>query len=678
MPFPRYDIRKVRNIGIIAHIDAGKTTITERILYYTGKSHKIGEVHNGEAVMDWMPEEKERGITITSAVTTCYWQGHEIHIIDTPGHVDFTMEVDRSLRVLDGAIGVFCAVGGVEPQSETVWHQADRYQVPKIAFINKMDRIGADFFGTVKQMIDKLGANPLILQLPLGKEQDFKGVIDLLQMKTIIWHQETLGATYDVIDIPEGHQKEAFLYREMLLEKLAEIDEEIMDAYLNEIPIPLPKLKQVIRIATLQLQFLPVLCGAALKNMGIQPLLDAVVNYLPSPMDIPPIKGDNAHTGKAETRAADEKSPFCGLVFKTMLDQGRKFSLVRVYSGKVKVGDVVYNPRKAVRERIARIFRLHADKKERLDEVKAGDIVAFAGLKHAATGDTLCEEAHPIILEPMSLYKPVISVALEAKTKQDAEKAAFGLQKLAEEDPTFQIKTDEDTGETIISGMGELHLEVIISRLEREFHAQVNTGTPQVVYRETITQESEVEKCFKKEMGPHIHFGHVKIKVRPLERGTGIKFKRTLSETEIPSTFWPVIEESLQNVLHQGVIAGYPMIDIEVELCGGSTEEHATELGYRIAAAQALKEACKNAMPILLEPLMKLEVILPDEYVGEVIGDINSRKGQIEIIEKKGKVTVITAIVPLSQMFGYSTVLRSMTQGRGIFTMQFLRFDKIE
>jgi len=659
MPFPRYDIRKVRNIGIIAHIDAGKTTITERILYYTGKSHKIGEVHNGEAVMDWMPEEKERGITITSAVTTCYWQGHEIHIIDTPGHVDFTMEVDRSLRVLDGAIGVFCAVGGVEPQSETVWHQADRYQVPKIAFINKMDRIGADFFGTVKQMIDKLGANPLILQLPLGKEQDFKGVIDLLQMKTIIWHQETLGATYDVIDIPEGHQKEAFLYREMLLEKLAEIDEEIMDAYLNEIPIPLPKLKQVIRIATLQLQFLPVLCGAALKNMGIQPLLDAVVNYLPSPMDIPPIKGDNAHTGKAETRAADEKSPFCGLVFKTMLDQGRKFSLVRVYSGKVKVGDVVYNPRKA-------------------DEVKAGDIVAFAGLKHAATGDTLCEEAHPIILEPMSLYKPVISVALEAKTKQDAEKAAFGLQKLAEEDPTFQIKTDEDTGETIISGMGELHLEVIISRLEREFHAQVNTGTPQVVYRETITQESEVEKCFKKEMGPHIHFGHVKIKVRPLERGTGIKFKRTLSETEIPSTFWPVIEESLQNVLHQGVIAGYPMIDIEVELCGGSTEEHATELGYRIAAAQALKEACKNAMPILLEPLMKLEVVLPDEYVGEVIGDINSRKGQIEIIEKRGKVTVITAIVPLSQMFGYSTVLRSMTQGRGIFTMQFLRFDKIE
>ncbi|CAD7773339.1 Elongation factor G [Candidatus Methanoperedenaceae archaeon GB37] len=678
MPFPRYDIRKVRNIGIIAHIDAGKTTITERILYYTGKSHKIGEVHNGEAVMDWMPEEKERGITITSAVTTCYWQGHEIHIIDTPGHVDFTMEVDRSLRVLDGAIGVFCAVGGVEPQSETVWHQADRYQVPKIAFINKMDRIGADFFGTVKQMIDKLGANPLILQLPLGKEQDFKGVIDLLQMKTIIWHQETLGATYDVIDIPEGHQKEAFLYREMLLEKLAEIDEEIIDAYLNEIPIPLSKLKQVIRIATLQLQFLPVLCGAALKNMGIQPLLDAVVNYLPSPMDIPPIKGDNAHTGKAETRAADEKSPFCGLVFKTMLDQGRKFSLVRVYSGKVKVGDVVYNPRKAVRERIARIFRLHADKKERLDEVKAGDIVAFAGLKHAATGDTLCEEAHPIILEPMSLYKPVISVALEAKTKQDAEKAAFGLQKLAEEDPTFQIKTDEDTGETIISGMGELHLEVIISRLEREFHAQVNTGTPQVVYRETITQESEVEKCFKKEMGPHIHFGHVKIKVRPLERGTGIKFKRTLSETEIPSTFWPVIEESLQNVLHQGVIAGYPMIDIEVELCGGSTEEHATELGYRIAAAQALKEACKNAMPILLEPLMKLEVVLPDEYVGEVIGDINSRKGQIEIIEKRGKVTVITAIVPLSQMFGYSTVLRSMTQGRGIFTMQFLRFDKIE
>jgi len=673
-----YDIKRVRNIGIIAHIDAGKTTITERILYYTGKSYKIGEVHDGEAVMDWMQEEKESGINITSAVPTCYWRGHEIQIIDTQGHVDFTVEVERSLRVLDGAIGVFCAVGGVEPQSETVWHQADRYHVPKMAFINKMDRMGADFFGTVKQMVDKLGVNPLILQLPLGKEQSFRGIIDLLQMKIIIWHQETLGATYDVIEIPREYQKEALRYREIFLEKLAEIDEEIMDAYLNENPISLSKLKQTIRTATLQLKLVPIFCGAALKNMGIQPLLDAVVDYLPSPMDIPPIKGDNAHTGKAETRSPDEKAPFCGLVFKTMLEQGRKLSLVRVYSGKLKVSDIVYNPRKGIRERIARIFRLHADKKERLEEVKAGDIVAFAGLKHAATGDTLCEEAHPIILEPMSLYKPVISIALEPKTKQDAEKAAFGLQKLAEEDPTFQIKTDEDTGETIISGMGELHLEVVISRLEREFHAKVNTGNPQVVYRETVTQESIGEKRFKKEMGPHIHFGHVKIKVKPLERGVGIKFKRTLSETEVPSMFWPAIEEALKNILHQGVIAGYPMVDMEIELCGGSTEEHATELGYRIAAAQALKEACKNAAPILLEPVMKLEVVLPDEYVGEVIGDINSRKGQIEFIEKKGKVTVITAIIPLSKMFGYSTVLRSMTQGRGVFTMQFLRFDKIE
>ena len=678
MSSQRYNIKRVRNIGIIAHIDAGKTTITERILYYTGRSHKIGEVHDGEAVMDWMPEEKERGITITSAVTTCYWHEHEIHLIDTPGHVDFTVEVERSLRVLDGAIGVFCAVGGVEPQSETVWHQADRYQVPKIAFVNKMDRMGADFFGTVKQMVDKLGVGPLILQLPLGKEQSFRGVIDLLQMKAIVWHHETLGATYDVTEIPVEYQKEALRYREGLLEKLAEIDEEIIDAYLNETPISLSKLKQTIRAATLQLKLVPIFCGAALKNIGIQPLLDAIVDYLPSPIDIPPIKGDNAHTGKAETRSPDEKAPFCGLVFKTMLDQGRKFSLVRVYSGKVKVSDVVHNPRKGVQERIARIFRLHADKKERLEEVKAGDIVAFAGLKHATTGDTLCDKIHPIILEPMSLYKPVISIALEPKTKQDSEKAAFGLQKLAEEDPTFQIKTDEDTGETIISGMGELHLEVIISRLEREFHARVNTGNPQVVYRETITQEFTVEKVFKKQMGPHVHFGHVKIKVRPLERGAGIKFKRTLSETEVPSMFWPAIEEALSNVLHQGVIAGYPMVDIEVELCGGSTEEHATELGYRIASAQALKEACKNAVPILLEPIMRLEVVSPDEYVGEIIGDINSRKGQVEIIEKQGKVTVITATVPLSKMFGYSTVLRSMTQGRGVFTMHFLRFDKLE
>jgi len=673
-----YNIKRVRNIGIIAHIDAGKTTISERILYYTGKSHKIGEVHDGQAIMDWMPEEKERGITITSAVTTCYWRNHEIHLIDTPGHVDFTIEVERSLRVLDGAIGVFCAVGGVEPQSETVWHQADRYRVPKIAFVNKMDRIGADFFGTVNQMVEKLGANPLILQLPLGTEQDFKGVIDLLQMKAIIWHDETLGATYEMIEIPSEYKEIAKKYREELLEKVADVDEHIMELYLNEIPISLNDLKQTIRKATLELKLVPVLCGAALKNRGIQPLLDAIVDYLPSPLDIPPIKGDNAITGKSEMRPPDEKAPFCALAFKIMLEQGRKLTLVRVYSGKIKVGEEVYNPRQRVTERIARIFRLHADKKERMEEVKAGDIVAFAGLKHVTTGDTLCDKNQPIILEPMDFYKPVISIAVEPKTKEDAEKAVFGLNKLAEEDPTFQVKIDEDTGQTIISGMGELHLEIIISRLEREFHACVNTGKPQVVYRETITQEAVGEKIFRKELGTTIHFGHVKIKVRPLDRGMGIKFKRTISETEIPSHFWPAIEEALENILHQGVIAGYPMTDIEVELCGGSIEEHATELGYRVAASQALKEACEKATPILLEPVMKLEVVLPDEYLGEVIGDINSRKGLVETIERKGKVTIVTAIVPLSQMFGYSTILRSLTQGRGSFTMQFSHFDKIE
>ncbi|MDL1955754.1 MAG: elongation factor G [Candidatus Desulfofervidus auxilii] len=673
-----YNIKRVRNIGIIAHIDAGKTTISERILYYTGKSHKIGEVHDGQAIMDWMPEEKERGITITSAVTTCYWRNHEIHLIDTPGHVDFTIEVERSLRVLDGAIGVFCAVGGVEPQSETVWHQADRYRVPKIAFVNKMDRIGADFFGTVNQMVEKLGANPLILQLPLGTEQNFKGVIDLLQMKAIIWHDETLGATYEMIEIPSEYEEIAKKYREELLEKVADIDEHIMELYLNEISISLNDLKQAIRKATLELKLVPVLCGAALKNRGIQPLLDAIVDYLPSPLDIPPIKGDNAITGKSEMRPPDEKAPFCALAFKIMLEQGRKLTLVRVYSGKIKIGEEVYNPRQKVTERIARIFRLHADKKERMEEVKAGDIVAFAGLKHVTTGDTLCDKNQPIILEPMDFYKPVISIAVEPKTKEDAEKAVFGLNKLAEEDPTFQVKIDEDTGQTIISGMGELHLEIIISRLKREFHACVNTGKPQVVYRETITQEAMGEKIFRKELGTNIHFGHVKIKVRPLDRGMGIKFKRTISETEIPSHFWPAIEEALENILHQGVIAGYPMTDIEVELCGGSVEEHATELGYRVAASQALKEACEKATPILLEPVMKLEVVLPDEYLGEVIGDINSRKGLVETIERKGKVTIVTAIVPLSQMFGYSTILRSLTQGRGSFTMQFSHFDKIE
>ena len=665
------------NVGTIGHVDHGKTTLTAAILAYF---KAVGGVAQDKSVdqIDNAPEEKERGITITSAVTTCYWRNHEIHLIDTPGHVDFTIEVERSLRVLDGAIGVFCAVGGVEPQSETVWHQADRYKVPKIAFVNKMDRLGADFLGTVKQMEDKLGANPLILQLPLGVEQDFKGVIDLIRMKAIVWHDETLGATYDILDIPEEYQEQAAKYREQLLEKLAEIDEKIMELYLNEEPISETEIKRTIRTATLQLKLVPVLCGAALKNRGIQPLLDAVVDYLPSPVDIPPVKGDNAITGKSETRPPDEKAPFCALAFKIMMDQGRKLTLVRVYSGKVKVGDTVYNSRQRTKERIARIFRLHADKRERLEEVKAGDIVAIAGLKKVTTGDTLCDEKHPIILEPIDFYRPVISIAVEPKTREDAEKAIFGLQKLAEEDPTFQIKTDEDTGQTVISGMGELHLDIIIRRLEREFHARVNTGRPQVVYRETITKPVELEKIFQKELGTTPHFGQVKLRIAPLPRGSGIKFKRTLSENDIPPDFWPAIEEALQNVLQQGVVAGYPMIDLEVDLCGGSTHEHATELGYRIAASQALKEACQQAEPILLEPIMKLEVVLPDEYMGEVIGDINSRKGQVESIDKRGKVTVITATVPLSRMFGYSTDLRSLTQGRGSFTMQFLRFDKVD
>ncbi len=670
-------LKKIRNIGIIAHIDAGKTTITERILYYTGKSHKIGEVHDGEAIMDWMPEEKERGITITSAVTTFYWKDCEIHLIDTPGHVDFTIEVERSLRVLDGAIGVFCAVGGVEPQSETVWHQADKYRVPKIAFINKMDRLGADFFGTVKQMVEKLGANPLILQLPLGEENGFKGVIDLLKMKAIVWNEKDLGATYKFVEIPEEYKEKGQKYRERLIEKIAEIDEEVMGLYLDERPIPEATLKSVIRRCTIDLEVVPVLCGAALKNKGIQPLLDAIVDYLPSPLDLPPIEGIEPKTDEIMRYPPSERAPFCGLVFKIMMDQGRKLTFVRAYSGSLKAGETVYNPRKDVKERIARVFRMHANRRERVAEIKAGDIMAVAGLKSVTTGDTLCQPEHPIILEPIEFYRPVISIAIEPKTKEDEEKVGIGLSKLSEEDPTFQIREDKDTGQTLISGMGELHLQVLINRLEREFHARVNVGKPQVVYRETICKEAEAEKVFEKVLGTTPHFGHVRLKVLPLPRESGIKFLRKISPEQIPEIFWPAIEEAIRNTINQGVVLGYPMVDMQIELIGGGFKEHSSELGYSIAANQAIKEAINSASPILLEPIMRLEVIVPEVFMGEVISDINARKGKIEAINRGKGVNIISATVPLSHMFGYSTDLRSMTQGRGSFTMQFLRFDKI-
>lgn len=671
-------LSKIRNIGIIAHIDAGKTTITERILYYTGRSHKIGEVHDGEAIMDWMPEEKERGITITSAVTTFYWKDCEIHLIDTPGHVDFTIEVERSLRVLDGAIGVFCAVGGVEPQSETVWHQADKYKVPKIAFINKMDRLGADFFGTIKQMVKKLGANPLILQLPFGEENGFKGIIDLLKMKAIVWENQDFGITYKFIEIPEEYKENSEKYHERLIEKLAEIDEGIMGLYLEERPIAESILKSAIRRSTIDLKAVPVLCGAALKNKGIQPLLDAIADYLPSPLDLPPIEGSNPKTHEVKKYPPDEKAPFCGLVFKIMTDQGRKLTFIRAYSGTLKADDVVYNPRKDKKERIARIFQMHANRRERIAGIKAGDIVGVAGLKSATTGDTICHPEHPIILEPIEFYHPVISIAIEPKTKEDEEKIGFGLNRLSEEDPTFQIEENKDTGQTLISGMGELHLQILVNRLEREFHARVNVGKPQVVYRETICKVAEAERVFEKVLGTTSHFGHVKLRVLPLPRGSGIKFLRKISPEQIPEIFWPAIEESIKDTINQGIVLGYPIVDIQTELIGGGFKEHSSELGYRIAANQAIKETLNNASPILLEPIMRLEVIVPEIFMGEVIGDINARKGKIGAINRAKSVTLISSTVPLSHMFGYSTDLRSMTQGRGSFTMQFLRFDKVD
>ncbi len=671
-------LSKIRNIGIIAHIDAGKTTITERILYYTGRSHKIGEVHDGEAIMDWMPEEKERGITITSAVTTFYWKDCEIHLIDTPGHVDFTIEVERSLRVLDGAIGVFCAVGGVEPQSETVWHQADKYKVPKIAFINKMDRLGADFFGTVKQMVKKLGANPLILQLPFGEEDGFKGIIDLLKMEAIVWENQDFGLTYNFIEIPEEYKENSEKYRERLIEKLAEIDEEIMGLYLEEKPIAESILKSAIRRSTIDLKAVPVLCGAALKNKGIQPLLDAIADYLPSPLDLPPIEGSNPKTHEVKKYPPDEKAPFCGLVFKIMADQGRKLTFIRAYSGTLKADDVVYNPRKGIKERIARIFQMHANRRERIAQIRAGDIVGAAGLKSVTTGDTICHPEHPIILEPIEFYRPVISIAIEPKTKEDQEKANFGLNKLSEEDPTFQIEEDKDTGQTLISGMGELHLQILVNRLEREFHTRVNVGKPQVVYRETICKGAEAERVFEKVLGTTSHFGHVKLRILPLLRESGIKFLRKISPEQIPEIFWPAIEESIKDTTNQGIVLGYPLVDMQIELIGGGFKEHSSELGYRIAANQAIKEALNNASPILLEPIMRLEVIVPEIFMGEVIGDINARKGKIGAINRAKNVTLISSTVPLSYMFGYSTDLRSMTQGRGSFTMQFLRFDKVD
>jgi elongation factor G len=670
-------INRIRNIGIIAHIDAGKTTVTERILYYTGRSHKLGEVHDGEAIMDWMPDEQERGITITSAVTTCHWKDAEIQIIDTPGHVDFTIEVERSLRVLDGAIGVFCAVGGVEPQSETVWRQADKYKVPKMAFVNKLDRVGANFFGTVEMMKKKLHANPLVLQLPVGSEDDFNGVIDLIEMRAIVWDDETLGAHYQIVDIPESMVDKARQYRDQLVETVAEQDDDIMEAYLSDAAIAPEALQAAIRRATCGLKLVPVLCGSALRNKGIQPLLDAIVRFLPSPVEVPPIKGINPETGDTVTCKSSDTAPLAALIFKVSMMEGRKLSFVRVYSGRLKAGDDIYNPSLKKTEKLSRILRMHANKRDRIDVAGAGSIVGVVGLKLSSTGETLCLAKHPVLLERIEFYEPVISIAIEPKTHADQEKISQVLEKFLAEDPTLRVRQDEDTGQTILSGMGELHLEIIISRMQREFNTQVNVGKPQVVHRETIETEAEGNAVFDKEIAGQRQFGEVTLRLKPLPRGSGVRFASRVSAETIPEIFIPVIEKGVMESLESGTLMGYPVVDVDAMLVGGSfRESNGTELAYKVAASIACKNALNNAKPYLLDPIMKVEVFVPEAFMGEVIGDLNARDGKIEAIESQAGIQVIKAVVPLAQMFGYSTVLRSATQGRGTFTMQFSHFDR--
>ena len=671
-------LRKTRNMGIMAHIDAGKTTLTERILYYTGRSHKMGEVHDGEAVMDWMPEEQERGITITSAVTTCQWLQHTINLIDTPGHVDFTIEVERSLRVLDGVVAVFCAVGGVEPQSETVWHQADRYHVPKIAFINKMDRVGADFNNTIEQIKEKLGARPLILHLPWGREDGFQGTIDLLNMRGIHWREETLGMGYDLVDIPDNLRDEADFYREQLLETLADLDDHLMDLYLGGQEIPLTDLLAVIRRGTIGLKIVPIYCGAALRNKGVQPLLDGIIHFLPNPMDIPPVSGLNPLCDKMEIRPAKDEAPFAGLAFKIIMDQGRKLTYLRLYSGTLNVGQEILNPTKNIRERVARMLRIHANKRERIEQARAGDIVGLMGLKDTTTGDSLTDLDHPIILEAIDIYEPVISLAIEPKTVGQQDKIVQVLDKISQEDPTFHFKYDEDSGQTVISGMGELHLEVLLHRMEREYNLSVNIGKPQVVYRETIEEAVEVEEIFDRELGGTRHQAKVRLRLIPNGRGEGNMFLHMIPEDTLPQPPIEAIQSSIHEAFTSGVLSGYPATDIKVILeSAQTTESQSSEMAFRVATSMAFRNGCLKAKPVLLEPVMKLEIIVPDEFLGEIIGDINSRKGKIENILPRNKIQQVQATAPLSQLFGYSTVLRSASQGRATFTMQFSHYSKV-
>lgn len=673
----QFPLNKTRNIGIMAHIDAGKTTTTERILYYTGRVHKVGETHDGAAVMDWMEQEQERGITITSAATTCQWKDHRINIIDTPGHVDFTIEVERSLRVLDGAIAVFCSVGGVEPQSETVWRQADKYRVPRIAFINKMDRMGADFYRVVDMIKDRLGANAVPLQIPIGKEDSFAGMIDLLTMEAILYKDE-LGVEFERTEIPEDYKEQASEYRELLLETIAEKDDELMMKYLEGEEISIDEIKKTIRKAVLNVELIPVFCGSAFKNKGVQPILDAVLDYLPSPLDVAAVTGVNPQTGEEESRATADDEAFSALAFKIMTDPYvGKLAFFRVYSGVLNSGSYVLNSTKNIRERIGRILQMHANHREEKDAVYAGDLAAAVGLKNTSTGDTLCDPDKPIILESMEFPEPVIDLAIEPKTQADQDKLGVALQKLAEEDPTFRVKTDEETGQTVISGMGELHIEIIVDRLLREFKVNANIGKPQVAYRETISgTATNVEGKYVRQSGGRGQYGHVVIDIEPLEEGAGFVFENNIVGGVIPKEYIPAIEAGIKEAMGNGVLAGYPMVDLKVSLHDGSYHDvDSSEMAFKIAGSMGFKEAASRAKPILLEPVMSVEVTTPEEYMGDVIGDLNSRRGQVQGMESRANAQVVKALVPLAEMFGYATDLRSKTQGRATYSMQFAHYE---
>ena len=674
----QYPLSKTRNIGIMAHIDAGKTTTTERILFYTGKNHKIGETHDGSATMDWMEQEQERGITITSAATTCYWKGNRINIIDTPGHVDFTVEAERSLRVLDGSVTVFCAKGGVEPQSETVWRQADKYGVPRMAYVNKMDITGANFYRVVQMMKDRLKTNPLVIQLPIGKEDTFRGIIDLVNMEADIYYDE-LGKDMRTEAIPEEMAAEADKYRQELVETVAETDEALFEKYCAGEEISVDELKKAIRAATIANKIVPVTCGTSYKNKGVQKLLDAVIDYMPAPDDIPHIKGINPDTDEEEERPTDDNEPFSALAFKIMTDPFvGKLCFFRVYSGTIKAGETAYNPEKRTRERFGRILQMHANERTDIDQVYSGDIAAIVGTKNTTTGDTLCDENHPIVLESMEFPEPVIRVAIEPKSKASQEKMGIALSKLAEEDPTFKTYTDEETGQTIIAGMGELHLEIIVDRLMREFKVEANVGKPQVSYKETITK-AEFEDCkYARQSGGKGQYGHVKITIEPNETGKGYEFINKVTGGNIPKEYIPAVDAGIQGAMQTGVLAGYNVVDVKVTLNDGSYHEvDSSEMAFKIAGSMAFKNAMKRAKPVILEPIMKVVVTTPDDYMGDVMGDINSRRGQIQSMEPVAGAQQITAMVPLANMFGYATELRSRTQGRGQYTMEPSHFDQV-